>query len=425
MQGHIHKRTRKRRDGRTTSSWYVVVDRGRTPDGKRKQQWHGGFSTRREAEVARAKIVSDINDGSYVAPAKRTFGEFVRDDWLPAMRGRLKATTFDSYSRTLDLHVLPALDCVALSQVTPSKLNTLYGSLLPSEPGGPGLSARSVSYVHRIVHKALADAAKMQLISQNAADRAMPPRASRSTAETMRCWTPAQLREFLALTRDSEWNLLWRLAAMTGMRRGELIGLSWDDVDLPNRRLSVRRSIVSIAYQVQTSTPKSHRARVVDLDVHTATLLGTVRLSATSPFVFARADGSPHHPDRVTKAFNQAVRRSGLDRIRFHDLRHTHATIALAAGVPVKVISERLGHESPAFTLRQYAHVLPGMQAQAAEAIATRSPKTLAPPDNRTYVRPGRQANGKAPDERGAATRMESAGRTARASTLSGDAHRR
>lgn len=384
MQGHIHKRVHYTHDGRTTTTWYVVVDRGRDRNGKRRQKWHGGFRTRKEAEAARARIVNEINTGTYVAPTGATLEEYVRKDWLPTSRERLKATTWDSYSRNLELHVLPRMGSVALHRLSPTSLNSLYAELLARGRirDGNGLSPRTVAYIHTILRKALQDAVDARLIPQNPADGARPPRPEKGGNRELRFWTPEELRQFLDHTRDSRLYPAWHLAAMTGMRRGEVLGLRWSDVDIERRRLTVRHSLVSVAYEVHETTPKSHRARVVDLDTATVDLLDEQRTRQSadreawqedyedSGLVFSREDGSPIHPDSLSKQFEAAVTRSGVPRIRLHDLRHTHATIALQAGVPVKVISERLGHESAAFTLQQYAHVMPGMQADAAARVA-------------------------------------------------------
>jgi integrase len=169
---------------------------------------------------------------------------------------------------------------------------------------------------------------------------------------------------------------------MTGMRRGEVLGLRWRDVDFRRSRIAVRNAIVSVAYQVLESSHKSHQARVIDLDPGTMALLWRHRDRQAGEreefgaeyddygLVICAENGRPLHPQSFSQAFGKAVERAGLRKVRLHDLRHTHATIAVKAGVPVKVISERLGHESPGFTLKQYAHVVPGMQAEAAELIA-------------------------------------------------------
>jgi integrase len=192
----------------------------------------------------------------------------------------------------------------------------------------------------------------------------------------------ARTAQFLASVHGTRLEAVWRLVAMTGMRRGEVLGLRWADVDLTAARLSVRHAVVAVAYDVIESTPKSHNARVVDLDPATVELLRAHRQLQLEEreewgvdyqyhdLIAAKEDGSPIHPHSFSQAFGRHIRRAGLQTIRRHDLRHTHATLALKAGVPVKVISERLGHESPAFTLKQYAHVIPGMQAAAAALLA-------------------------------------------------------
>lgn len=170
---------------------------------------------------------------------------------------------------------------------------------------------------------------------------------------------------------------------MTGMRRGEVLGLRWKDIDFNNARIHVRQAIVSVSYELIFSTPKNHRARVVDIDLETVEALRLHRKAQEverdewgndyldSDLVFCKENGEPLHPQTYSQAFERIVAKSDLPPIRLHDLRHTHATIALRAGIPTKVISERLGHENPAFTLKQYAHVIPGMQAEAAKQIAS------------------------------------------------------
>jgi hypothetical protein len=147
MKGHIHKRVHTTADGRTTTTWYVVVDAGRKPDGKRRQKWHGGFRTRKEAEGAQAKIVNDMNRGTYVEPTAITLAEWVRDPWLIVVKSRLKATTWDSYRRTLDLHVLPVFGAIKLSDITAAALDRHYADLLDHgrlNGDGGSLSVRSV-----------------------------------------------------------------------------------------------------------------------------------------------------------------------------------------------------------------------------------------------------------------------------------------
>lgn len=384
MQGHIRKRIHTTKDGSQTVNWYVVVDLGRDQAGKRRQKWHGGFRTRKQAEVARAKIVGELHAGTYSEPIRLTLSEWVIEQWLPTVKSQLKPSTFDSYRRNIELHVLPRIGGRRLSDLTPPTLNGVYGDLIESGrlSGKGGLSAKTVRYIHTILHKALADAVDAGFVATNVAERAKPPRPRAAAPTELRYWTPEELRSFLDLIAGQRMEAAWHVAAMTGMRRGEVLGLRWRDIDLDAARIHVRQALVSVAYKLIMSTPKTHQARVIDLDAGTVEQLHRHRFRQLAErskwgdeyddadLVFCKENGTPLHPQTFTQAFERLVTRSGLPKIRLHDLRHTHATIALRAGVPVKVISERLGHETPAFTMTQYAHVIPGMQAVAARDIA-------------------------------------------------------
>ena len=198
----------------------------------------------------------------------------------------------------------------------------------------------------------------------------------------MTVWSAEELRDFLASIEESEWYAPIFLAANTGMRRGEVLGLTWRNVDLDNARLTVNQQILSVEYEAKVADVKTaHSRRTIDLDPRTVAMLKAWRRHQLEQkmstgrrndegFVFTRDDDGPIHPDHFSQSWERLVRTSAFRRIRLHDLRHTHATILLKAGVPVKVVSERLGHSNPAFTITVYQHVLPGMQADAAAAFS-------------------------------------------------------
>lgn len=385
MRGHIHKRQWKGRGGKQQTLWYAVVDVGQGEDGKRKQKWHGSYKTRRDAESALAELVQSLETQTYITPQRLTLATFVRSEWLPTMQTQVKHSTWDSYRRNLENHVLPELGGVPLQQLTAGHLNGLYRGLAGHgrlNGAGGGLSAKTIRNIHGTVSKVLTDAADRDVVSRNIALSARPPKPRKTVSKELQFWTPAELSAFLSAVHDDRLYALWHLAAMTGMRRGEILGLRWEDIDVDVRRLAIRQTVISVAYEVRVTTPKSHNARVLDIDPGTIDVLRQHRQRqrderdqaggayVANDRVFRKADGSVIHPDVMRTMFDQRVKRSGVRRIRFHDLRHTHATIGLRAGVPVKVMSERLGHSTPAFTLQQYAHVIPGMQAEAAQAIA-------------------------------------------------------
>jgi integrase len=239
-----------------------------------------------------------------------------------------------------------------------------------------------VRLVHAVIHKALSDATRKGSVIRNVADLADPPKISSNARPKMEVWNADELRRFFELIEGHHLYAALYVKANTGMRRGEVLGLTWRTIDFDNSRLSVTQNVTAPNYQVSVSDVKSaHSLRTIDLDARTIAVLQSWRRHeleqqlATgvriddSGFVFAKPNGGPLHPDYFSQSFERLVAKMNLPRIRLHDLRHTHATLLLKEGVPPKVVSERLGHSSVAFTMQVYQHVLPGMQADAAESF--------------------------------------------------------
>lgn len=366
-------------------NWYVIIEQRDPETGKRRRKWHSGYKTKREAEAARTDMLSRIQRGIYVAPSGETLGEFL-DKWLPAKAPTVRPNTTDSYRRIAESYIKPRIGNVRLRDLKPPILNRLYADLLLSGGrGGRALSPKTVRNVHVVIRKALSDAIRWGLAAVNAADNADPPKLREHGSGAMRTWTAGELARFLTILEEKAHPLhpLYLLAATTGMRRGEVLGLRWQDVELEMRTAAVNQTVISVAYQVRFSTPKTKSGRrVIALDTTTARVLQQhrVRQAATRlamgpawtdhDLVFARNDGEPLHPDFVSQTFDRLVATSGLPRIRLHDLRHTHATLALTAGIHPKVVSERLGHSTVSITLDTYSHVTPALQSGVADAVA-------------------------------------------------------
>jgi len=241
----------------------------------------------------------------------------------------------------------------------------------------------TIHHVHSCLHKACKDAVRWGHISRNPLDAADPPRKKGDGAREMRTWTKGQLRAFLGAVADERLSPLWHTIAMTGIRRGEAIGLRWSDVDLENARLAVRRALIPINREVVVSEAKTAKGRrVIALDPGTVEALkdqaarqldeqdaGGAAWVETG-LVFTLENGAALDPESVSRYFRQAVKQSLLPPIRLHDLRHTHATLALQAGIHPKVVSERLGHATISITLDTYSHAIPAMQEEAAALIA-------------------------------------------------------
>ena len=369
-------------------TWYFVVDT--TPSGavKRRQTRRRGFSTRREAQTALTRTLRDLTDRTYVAPARQTFGDYLTTIWLPAITATIRPSTSDSYSRNIRIHVAPkAIASVPLQQVAAPMLNALYADLL-SGLTRRALSPRSVAYVHTILHRAFRDAVRWNLIVRNPADQADPPRARPSDRVRARTWTGEEIARFLEATTESRHAPLWRLIATTGLRRGEALGLRWEDVDLAKARMSINRTLVQIGdYRsgdtgLAWGTPKTARGRrAISLDPETAAALKAHRARqrqerlASAGYVdeglmFADRKGRPLHPKVVSNQFRKAVARHEMPYLSVHGLRHSWATLALQAGIHPKIVQERLGHSTISITLDIYSHVNPAMDADAANAVA-------------------------------------------------------
>ena len=369
------------RDG----SWFFVVDIAPS-GGARKQVRRRGFRTKREAQAELTRALHSLGEGTFVEPSRLTVQEWF-ETWLAGLRVvGLEDSTIDSYDRNLHNHVLPSIGAARLQSLTPVDLDRLYARLLSRgrRDGRGGLSAKTVRYISTIIGKALSDAEKKGLVARNVARAATAPSPKAARAPEMTFWTPTQLRAFFDFLADDDLLPLVRLTAMTGARRGEMCGLRWDDVDLDAGRIAIRRQRISIRRQpVDKDYPKTDQGRrSIDLDPETVTVLRSHRIRQAERRlalgigrndpgrVFTDVWGEPLHPDRLSETFDRRVEKSGQPRIRFHDLRHTHASHLLKAGVNIKIVSRRLGHASVSFTLDKYSHLMPDDDQQAALAVA-------------------------------------------------------
>jgi integrase len=259
-------------------SYSIVLEVEPDPiTGRRRQKWTSGFKTKRDAERALSEAVTAAHAGVYVEPAKQTLRDFA-ENWIAAIGPTLRPSTLYSYDRNLRLHVLPQLGSVQLRRIDGGMLNALYAQLLAdgkqSNGGGGRLSARSVRYVHTIVHRAFRDAVRWGRITRNPADAADPPRAAATARPAMNTWSADQVRAFLEYTADHRLHAAFVALATTGMRRGECLGLRWSDLDLAAGRLSIVQTVIAVNHEVRIGSPKTARGRrTVALDPGTVAVL--------------------------------------------------------------------------------------------------------------------------------------------------------
>jgi len=352
---------------------------------ERRREIKSGFATRKECVAAMNKILVAVEQHNYSAPTKASVRQYLVKEWLPAVKSTIRPTTYNSYEQHVTCHIVPHIGSVKLQKLSGSQVNALYAKLAESgaKSGKKGLSPMTIHHVHACLHKACKDAVRWGHISRNPLDAADPPRKKGDGTKEMQTWTKEQLKAFLDSVKDERLYALWHVIAMTGMRRGEAIGLRWSDVDLENSRLSVRRALIPINREVVVSEPKTVKGRrVIALDPGTVEVLKAQAARqldeqgewdeawVETGLVFTVENGGALDPESVSRYFRQAVKQSMLPPIRLHDLRHTHATLALQAGIHPKVVSERLGHATISITLDTYSHAIPAMQEEAAALIA-------------------------------------------------------
>lgn len=363
--------------------YYVRVEVGRDPVTGRPIQKHepGGYRTKTEARKAARDVASRIDREAYAPPSKMTVGDYLFD-WITtaAGNGRIRPGTASLYETVRRAYIVPRIGQVTLQSLRAQHLDSAYADLLArGGRGGRPLAPKTVRHAHTLLHKALADAVKKGMISSNPADVADSPKPRR---QEMKTWTAEELGSYLRHVEGDRLYAAWRLAATTGMRRGELLGLRWKDVDLDRGRLSITQTLVLIDNKPCLSTPKTESGRrSIALDAETLAILRGHRSSVVqerlalglgmSPtdLLFTSVDGAPLHPDWFGRTFTRHAMAAGLPPIRLHDLRHTFATLALDAGVKVWDVSDILGHANISITLDLYRHAVPDTQAETTSRV--------------------------------------------------------
>jgi len=388
--GAVGKACKKRH-----GTWSYVADIGRDPKtGKRRQEKRGGFRTAEDASAALAKLISDLSTGQHAHDDRQTVGVFLTT-WIEnKVDGGLRPTTERSYRAHIRDHLTPHMGHLRLRDLRPGHV----AAMLRAAGKAPSTGAASVRRIHATLRSALTSAVRQQLVAFNAAANVELPAAPRPK---VRPWEPAELGAFLDSIGADRLAGLFELVAMTGLRRGEACGLRWDDVDLVAARLVVRQQVVQVGGHhacpycapghrgLMFGPPKtsSGEARVVELDAGTVGVLLAHKLSQDAEreqwgeayiehgLVFAREDGNPLRLELVTERFGQLAGAAGLRVIRLHDLRHGAASLRLASGTDIAVVSKMLGHSSISITSDTYSHLLEGVGRAASERAAALIPR--------------------------------------------------
>jgi integrase len=358
----------RRKDGRWEAKYTA-----HTADGPKRRALYG--KTRKEAADNLARVLADRASGYTFDTENMTVGEYL-DRWLKDTdQGSVRTSTYERHEQIVRLHLKPAIGRVKLSKLTPAHLQGLYRDKLDSR-----LSPATVQKIHAVLHKALAQALKWNMIPRNAADAVKAPRPA---PEEMHPLSPDEARRLIEAVSGDKLEALYVLAVQTGMRQGELLALKWEDVDLNEGVIHIRHTLARSRGRITLGEPKTRGSRrpvhltdmaVAALKTHLERQLEEIErlgdLYRDNGLVFTSGVGTLINPTNLRRrSFAPLLQRAGLPQVRFHDLRHTCATLLFSKGAHPKHVQELLGHATVAITLDTYSHVIPGMGNYIARAM--------------------------------------------------------
>jgi len=373
MRGHVRERGQ--------GNWYAVLNTRDPQTGKRKVRFISlpNANGKRDAQQALARIVTEINSGTYAEPDKTTLAQFL-ERWLAHIKTQVTPRTYGGYAERVRNNIIPALGATRLIKLLPEQISEAYSKALTSGrcDGKGGLSPQTVKHIHVVLKQALAQARVWRAISHNPADLVKPPKLARGEMQTV---NTDQTAAMIEAARGTPIFIPILLGVLCGMRRGEICALRWRSIDLDAGQLSVVATTEQGRGGMREKEPKSGKGRLIALPPMLVAELRRHRMQQAEwllrlgvrltddHYVCLREDGESVWPSSLTRAFRTFMRRHKLPQIRFHDLRHSHATHLLAANVHPKIAQERLGHSNVSITLNTYSHVVPGMQQEAAAKV--------------------------------------------------------
>ena len=373
MRGHIRR-------GRSVGTWYLRVELQHGDNGKRRQRRETVRGTKADAQRRLHELLVEVEAGGH-ADAQRLTVAKIAERWLAAKEQRVTAKTYAFYSSHLRLYIVPTLGSLRAEALRPAQVEAAIGKWARGKRNDRErgvLSARSVGHLFNTLRTMLRWSVKMGMLVRNAADAVEPPRFER---KEMHALDPAGITRLIEASQGTDLRAVIAVAIGTGLRRGELLALRWSDVNLDAGRLTVHRSLETVKGVTRTKPPKTARsARTIALPPFVAEILREEHhrqelreARGIKPneggWVFARPDGSPWEPGAFSLAFARFVKSAKLPHVRFHDLRHSFGTLALASGVDLQTVSRALGHESTAITSRIYLHAIESLNEDAAARI--------------------------------------------------------
>lgn len=359
-----------KKDGQT---WYYVLELGKDSNGKRKQKKKRGFKTKKEAQNALTEAEHSLMTGTYIEPSKMLFKDYL-NQWLEDKQTYVKESTLKNYRRLVKNHILPSLGHIEMCKLSPIVIQQLYNKL----KSGGYMSDENIRKVHTIIKDSLNKAVKWDLINKNPASLVDSPKVAKSEINV---WDTDEVKRLLDTTKSSRYYIAFLLAVTTGMRRGEILGLRWKDINFKDETLHVTQILSVDGKRFESGAKTRAGVRSISLPDETISelkkhkaMINQERLLARDIYnnhdlVVCTEIGTPCNPRNLLRTFNNAIEKASLTKLRFHDLRHTHATLLLKQGVNPKIVAERLGHSDVRMTLDTYSHLMPSMQKDTAKAF--------------------------------------------------------
>jgi integrase len=367
-RGSIRKRSRKNGD----EAYQVRVELWPDPATRARRSRVETFDTRKDAEKTLTKWLAEGDTGTVVLPGKLTMNDLMRR-WLDdEMAARVRPTTLEGYRISVESHIMPRLGRVPAHRLGAADVLKWRTDLLRDT------TPRVTQLALQRLKQALEWAVSVDLLPKNPATRVKQPKW---TPKERTVWNAEEARRFLATAESDTHRALWVVALATGLRRGELLGLRWQDLDLDAGRLTVKQSLVMLKGKAVIQAPKNKAAlRSVRLTSDAVAALRAHKIRQAerelcsahwqkTGLVFTTGIGTALSPRNVGRSFEESIARSGVPKVRLHDLRHCNASLDLSTGTSVKAVAARLGHSDPSITLRTYAHVMPHEETVAAQRL--------------------------------------------------------
>lgn len=365
---------RKRSDGRWEARYTTGID---PKTGKQTQKSVYG-KTQKEVRQKLTEVTAEIDSGTYLEQTKDTVGEWL-DTWLKTYAlYSVKSYTYDAYERSCNIHIKPALGRIRLSALTAPQIQQFYNSLITEKE----LSPKTVKNIHGVLHRALGQAVKLGMLRSNPTNVCDLPKAHRKEIKPME---QAEITKFLQAIQGTKYGLVYQITLFTGLREGEVLGLTWDCIDFQHNALYVNKQLQKtqkVGGQYMLAPTKSGRSRMITVAPSVMDLLkkqksqqAQMRLLVGQDWknpwdlVFTNEFGGNLSHFTVYKTFKEIVRSIGLEQERFHDLRHSYAVVSLESGDDIKTVQTNLGHATASFTLDVYGHVSQKMRQQSADRM--------------------------------------------------------